>query len=264
MAPLAGFMLTAVVGMSAFSIDAGHLIWNRTQLQTSADAAALAAAGNLPGGNLSAVKAAAVDYASINVPADYGTVMLREDVVIGHWDPKTRTFIPGTTEPNAVKVTARRTVARGNPVPSFFAKIFGVQSTDMEATAIAVGAVSTSDAAYYKSVYVTSSKDLSNVVLEFEDGERQKFEPLSGFTGTFKGTGIHEGKNLSRVWIKSGCNDSDEGPGYGERIDNPDSDGTVHGTNTHKGCRPHVTATFQAAGADFGDSGALSPVRLVE
>jgi len=68
-------------------------------------------------------------------------------------------------------------------------------------------------------VYVTSTKDLSNVVLQFSDGRKQKFDGLSGKTGTFKGTGSYAGKRIDRCWVKSGCNASGEGPGYGERFE---------------------------------------------
>jgi len=68
----------------------------------------------------------------------------------------------------------------------------------------------------YKSVYVTSSKDLSNVVLEYHDGTHQKFEGLSGHSQVFQGTGSNSGKAIYKVWVKSGNNASGEGPGYGE------------------------------------------------
>jgi hypothetical protein len=141
--------------------------------------------------------------------------------------------------------------------------VFGSQSTDISAEAVAVGAISTPEAAYSESVYVTSSKDLSNVVLEFADENHQKFEGLHGYTGTFKGTGEHEGKEVVGVWIKSGCNSSDDGSGYGERIDNPGDGSTVHGQNQHHGCTPHVTATFESTGVEFTQSGSITPVRLV-
>jgi hypothetical protein len=64
-------------------------------------------------------------------------------------------------------------------------------------------------------VYVTSTKDLSNVVLGFEDGTSQKIEPLSGLTGTFGGGST----KITKIWVKSGSNDSGEGPGYGERFE---------------------------------------------
>ncbi len=71
------------------------------------------------------------------------------------------------------------------------------------------------------SVYVESTKDLSNVVLEYEDGVHQKFDGLSGHTGTFAGTGSNEGKAIVNVWVKSGRNHSGDGPGYGELFENP-------------------------------------------
>lgn len=74
---------------------------------------------------------------------------------------------------------------------------------------------------YTTSIYVESSKDLSNVVLEYEDGVHQKFDNLSGHTGTFAGTGSNAGKFITNCWIKSGRNHSGEGPGYGERFENP-------------------------------------------
>ncbi len=73
-----------------------------------------------------------------------------------------------------------------------------------------------------KSIFVESSKDLSNVVLEFTDGSHYKFDNLNqGRTGTFQGIGQHAGKTIEQVWIKSGCNASGEGSGYGERFDSP-------------------------------------------
>jgi hypothetical protein len=71
---------------------------------------------------------------------------------------------------------------------------------------------------------VTSSKDLSNVVLKYCNGCVQKFEGLCGKTGTFFGTGWYTGKTLAGVWVKSGCNSSGDGPGYGQWFANPFSD----------------------------------------
>lgn len=68
-------------------------------------------------------------------------------------------------------------------------------------------------------VYVVSTKDLSNVVLQFSDGTTQRFEGLKGKTGAFRGTGSNANKRIDRCWVKSGCNDSGEEPGYGERFE---------------------------------------------
>jgi hypothetical protein len=70
----------------------------------------------------------------------------------------------------------------------------------------------------------TSTKELSNVVLLYCDGVHQKFDNLSGFVATFSGTGANDGKKIVGAWIKSGCNQSGDGPGYGTFVANPDSD----------------------------------------
>lgn len=70
-------------------------------------------------------------------------------------------------------------------------------------------------------VTTVSCKALSNVVIEFADGARQRFEGLSETGGTFAGTGDHAGALITRVWIKAGNNFSGDGPGYGERFEAP-------------------------------------------
>lgn len=82
----------------------------------------------------------------------------------------------------------------------------GAEASSAEITVVFDGA----------SVAVESSKDISNIVLEFCDGTTQRFEGLSGLTGTFSGTGDNEGKILKGIWVKSGDNKSGDGPGYGE------------------------------------------------
>lgn len=51
-----------------------------------------------------------------------------------------------------------------------------------------------------------STKDLSNVILQFADGTTQKFDGLKGKTGNFQGTGSNSGKVVVGAWIKSGNN----------------------------------------------------------
>lgn len=76
--------------------------------------------------------------------------------------------------------------------------------------------------------YAYSTKDLSNVVLLLEDGTHQKFEPLTGLTGTFSAVFPSAGMRLQAAWVKSGTNASGDGPGYGQKFNNPGfSGGTV-------------------------------------
>jgi len=85
------------------------------------------------------------------------------------------------------------------------------------------------------SVTVSSTKDLSNVVLKFHDNTTQKFENLSGFSATFQGTGANSNKCIVGVWIKSGCNNSNDGPGFGEWVPNNNFTGTCNANNTSCG-----------------------------
>jgi len=84
------------------------------------------------------------------------------------------------------------------------------------------GAVGRIDVAFdCDEITIITCKDLSNVVVEFEDGTRQKFDGLNGQSASFSGTGDNSGKVVVGVWVKAGANHSGDGPGYGERFDAP-------------------------------------------
>jgi hypothetical protein len=71
--------------------------------------------------------------------------------------------------------------------------------------------------------HIASCKELSNVVIEFEDGEHRKYDDLDGHCATL-GIGVRQ---IAGVWVKAGNNKSGDGPGYGERFDSDaDCDGT--------------------------------------
>lgn len=90
-------------------------------------------------------------------------------------------------------------------------------------------------------VYVTSTKDLSNVVLEMCDGTRYKYDNLSSPTGWFASP---DGKNIVRVWVKSGCYMSGDGPGYGWRVDGPCVTGCCDNAPVVRNPAPVVEAAF--------------------
>ena len=74
-----------------------------------------------------------------------------------------------------------------------------------------------------QTVGIQSTRDVSNVVLQYSDGAKQKFDDLQGRKLQLTGTGIHAGKLILRAWIKSGPNFSGDGPGYGQRFEKSDS-----------------------------------------
>ncbi|MCU0961627.1 MAG: pilus assembly protein TadG-related protein [Pirellulaceae bacterium] len=264
MVALVATMMVVIVGMVAFAVDIGWIVTSRTQLQSAADAAALAGASTLVEDmSLTATVAEAEHYGQINAPQAHISVTM------GTWDPVSKVFTANNNQPHAVQVTAERTAALGNAAPAFFSRIFGKEQFDIRAESVAVGAVRVAQTLPYSlSVYVTSTKDLSNVVLKLDNGDgtfsHQKFEPLSGYSGTFSGKNEHHGKPVRGVWIKSGSYTSGDGPGYGEHIADDGKGVTIHGLIAARGSYAHVTATFEAKGIAFTDAGSDSPVRLVK
>jgi hypothetical protein len=89
------------------------------------------------------------------------------------------------------------------------------------------------------SVTVYTCKDLSNVVLEFDNGQRERFQGLNGHSNVFAGTGANANARVTHVWIKAGANQSGEGPGYGQRSDAPD-----------ESCAPPAAGSGGAGGAN--------------
>jgi hypothetical protein len=256
---LVAIMMVVVLGMLVFAVDAAWVIKCKTQLQSAADAAALAGASTLQEDyTLAAVQAEAENYAAANESAAHCTVSF------GTWDPDAKQFAENLLEPHAVRVVLDRSTAKDNAVASFFGRVFGREYYNLQAESIAVGAVPIiAPTALTTSVYVTSTKDLSNVVLHFEDGTHQKFDGLTGYTGTFSGTGENAGKVIIGVWIKSGTYLSGDGPGYGEYLADPGEGTTVYGINRNEGSLAKVSATFNATGTTFTQSGSAGPVRLV-
>jgi Mg-chelatase subunit ChlD len=52
-------------------------------------------------------------------------------------------------------------------------------------------------------VYVTSTKNLTTVRLQFSNGSTQSFSPSNTQTGTFAGTGGNANRRITKVWVKS-------------------------------------------------------------
>ena len=96
-------------------------------------------------------------------------------------------------------------------------------------------------------VDVTSCKDLSNVVLLLCDSTEFKFDNLNqGQTGTFCSP---DGQDILGVWVKSGCNLSGDGPGYGTYVEGPCGSGSTIPVESVtagscSGCDSENTVTF--------------------
>jgi len=134
--PLTGFAAIIVAGAAALSIDMGIAYFEKSDMQKTADAAALAAAGRLPDDG--AAQAMALAYTEKNMPAAlHGTVLTASDIAIGNWDSTSKSFQASPYEPKAVKVTVRKTEAEGN-APSFaFGKVLGFKKYELSASSVA-------------------------------------------------------------------------------------------------------------------------------
>ncbi len=149
------FMLTVV----SLSIDIGYLLMARTQLQDSADAAALAGAcdlidtGAVTGASnmntaISLARTRAVQYAASNricgsAPTvdDNSSNSTSGDVVVGYLSnpsDQTQTMdLNKTSQANAVQVRVQRSSAQNGEVKLFFSRLFGANSKALQATATA-------------------------------------------------------------------------------------------------------------------------------
>jgi len=128
-----------IIGLSAVAVDLSYAIVLQSRLQSAADAAALAAVVALP--DQSAAVAQAKEYTGKNLAvSENGAVLADNDVIFGNWSNATRVFAPNpAADPvNAVEVRLRRADANGNSVGTFFAPIFGIDSLNLSANAIAV------------------------------------------------------------------------------------------------------------------------------
>src|SRR5438874_10168839 len=128
-AGLAGFLAATTL-----AIDVGMMMMARSQAQNAADAGALAGATALVFNSFTdrssggPAVASAVSTAQANPIADQPPSVLTSDVTFPN-DP--------SGNPTRVAVSAYRTTARGNAIPTFLAAMFGVPTADAGASATA-------------------------------------------------------------------------------------------------------------------------------
>jgi Flp pilus assembly protein TadG len=146
--------LSAMFAFAALAIDLGYLLNTRSETNRCADAAALAACWQYideleDGATESAAKAAAraeaASLAGFNKIGEVASPLINTDDTVGDvrigyldLDNRAATLDVGSSNPlNAVEVTVRRQSGWNGPVPTFFARIFGVDQQDVTASATA-------------------------------------------------------------------------------------------------------------------------------
>jgi Flp pilus assembly protein TadG len=133
-------LLPAFIVIAAMSVEVGRDYMMRSELQATADAAALAGASQL-NVSASAVTTEATKFAARNMPtATYDSVLKGADVQLGLWDTTTKKFTPAPgSDTNAVRVTTRLSSANSNALKLTFGKIAKISSANVTAQAIALG-----------------------------------------------------------------------------------------------------------------------------
>ncbi len=137
--------LLTLIGICSLAVDVGRVHVAKSQLRVAADAAARAGTNALSSG-VTAAQNAAVAVAAANT-ADGSAVSIdsTNDIEFGTWDPSARTFTVLTgaarSTANSIRVTARRTAARGNPIPLLLAQVIGRSTCDV--TVVATASAST-------------------------------------------------------------------------------------------------------------------------
>ena len=133
--PMAGVMVLLGIGVASLAVDMGYLYYMRGKVQTTADAAALAGAGQIP--NMSNIRDEAIKLARQNLPEDgNGAVVTNDNITMGNWNGGTRVYTRSGTPSNAVEVIALRTADNENAVELLFARVLGFDTMDIEASSI--------------------------------------------------------------------------------------------------------------------------------
>jgi Flp pilus assembly protein TadG len=151
-AVLMAVMLVMMFGMMAFAVDLGFIAMVRTELQSSADSAALAATMDLlkdhtsnstgtAAATLTTARATAGDYAGWNVVGGTAPGLTTSDVTFGRLDlmaGRTATLkVDDARYFNATRISVRRQGDLNGEVPTFFARVLGSNSTQCKAEATA-------------------------------------------------------------------------------------------------------------------------------
>jgi hypothetical protein len=162
-APMAALLMALLVGMLAFSIDIGYICSVQAELQDAADAAALAGAQQLqnffvayysPGQtqqqqiylqittdttNPISPIPTAQRYAAYNQAGGVYIQVPATDISFSYYDGATFSAPSYSNNlfPNTITVITRRDNIANGPLPLFFAKIFGISTINLTATASA-------------------------------------------------------------------------------------------------------------------------------
>jgi len=148
---LTTFLMVCMIALLALTVDLGYLKVARTELQRSADAAAMAAAWELIDDDAlygsdsyyleEEARTKASQYAALNTVTTQGPALDYQDVLVGYLpnplDPASPMLFGTGNPPNAVQVSVKKTAALNGEVPLFFARLIGYDGSSLQAQATA-------------------------------------------------------------------------------------------------------------------------------
>lgn len=151
-------LIFVLLGITAIAIDISYRHVIRNELQNAADSAALASAREMTkiyqtvtqpytfqSADVDKVFLKAQEMVKLNLNMEYlknqeidkPLTIDSSDIVLGKWDPITRTVTATFSQPDAVQVTARRDDKTNGPVSTFFAQVFNIKTMAVTASATA-------------------------------------------------------------------------------------------------------------------------------
>jgi Flp pilus assembly protein TadG len=138
-AVLTASLFIVMLAVVAFAVDIGYMGMVRTQLQTAADSAALAAAGS-SSTSWDGMVTTAQTFAHYHQVGGKSIILNAGDVLNGTWDTNTHTFsaLPSGQMGTAVKVTVHANDSTTGCVPVFFGRILGANPKAEQASAVAM------------------------------------------------------------------------------------------------------------------------------
>ncbi|MEM8874590.1 MAG: TadG family pilus assembly protein [Planctomycetota bacterium] len=197
-----GALIYATVAMpvmflgAVIAVDGGGLMSTRAQLQSTADAAALSAVSGMSN---NAWLNHATNLVLDNANGRFQPTIPADGVTLGFWNPNARTFSKTATgvadEVQAVRVTVEA------QSPTYFASLFGFQSTTLTASAVATPKIGfQEDHLYYAllakdSIYADGTADFDS----YDSDERRTFPGSNG-----SGDREFEGGTNGHITLKSG------------------------------------------------------------
>ena len=123
--PIMALLLVVLLGVAGFAVDLGWLLWNSIEIQHGADAAAL-------GGVVYVAEDAALAGAEGRAAAASNRYV---DTTLG--GPDTVELIDFSQDPSAVANAFQLRATITHEVPTFFIKVFGINSLSIARTAVA-------------------------------------------------------------------------------------------------------------------------------